>query len=473
MDDYSSELPGKLLSDLRRAAYTVKGAESVTVVTHIDADGITAGVIAAETLRRLGIRHTLRFERKITEETVADINACTDDLVWICDLGSAYMGQFVRSGLVVTDHHVPDPKWRSGQSMLEAFGTVHQLNPHMYRVSGSYEVSGAGMTYLLSKTISPDNTDLAYLAVIGAIGDFQDTRESQLVGWNRIILDDAVKAGDITVSNGIRYFGRGTRPILQFLQYGEPVVDGLTGNVDACMGLLQMYDIPMYGPDGKKRTWMDLTDVERAILTDELMTRTVREEDRKALFGELYSVTRYDPRSCLGDAKEFATTLNSCGRYDDAETGARICEGDMSALEDAESNRKDHRKNISLALAYVKENKLLRRLNHIQYFEAGSAIRETVVGIVAGMILSSSDAVPDMPILAFAEADDGVKVSARAPRSLIDRGLDLSRIMSSAAESVGGMGGGHNVAAGATIPEGKEKVFLEKVDELVAASLSP
>ncbi|MBO4502386.1 MAG: DHH family phosphoesterase [Candidatus Methanomethylophilus sp.] len=472
MDDYSSELPGKLLSDLRRAAYSVKAAESVTVVTHIDADGITAGVIASETLRRLGIQHTLRFERKITEETVADINSCKDDLVWICDLGSAYMGQFVRGGLVVTDHHVPDPKWRSGQSMLEAFGTVHQLNPHLYKVSGSYEVSGAGMTYLLARTISPENVDLAYLAVIGAIGDFQDTRESQLVGWNRIILDDAVKAGDITVSNGIRYFGRGTRPILQFLQYGEPAIDGVTGNADACMGLLQTYDIQMYTPEGKKRTWMDLSDVERAILTDELMTRT-REEDRKSLFGELYAVTRYDPRSCLGDAKEFATTLNSCGRYDDAETGARICEGDMSALDDAENNRRDHRKNISLALAYVRENKLLRRLNHIQYFEAGSAIRETVVGIVAGMILSSSDAVPDMPILAFAEADDGIKVSARAPKSLIDRGLDLSKIMSAAAESVGGMGGGHNVAAGATIPEGKEGVFLEKVDELVADALSP
>ena len=356
--------------------------------------------------------------------------------------------------------------------MLEAFGTVHQLNPHLYKVSGSYEVSGAGMTYLLARTISPENVDLAYLAVIGAIGDFQDTRESQLVGWNRIILDDAVKAGDITVSNGIRYFGRGTRPILQFLQYGEPAIDGVTGNADACMGLLQTYDIQMYTPEGKKRTWMDLSDVERAILTDELMTRT-REEDRKSLFGELYAVTRYDPRSCLGDAKEFATTLNSCGRYDDAETGARICEGDMSALDDAENNRRDHRKNISLALAYVRENKLLRRLNHIQYFEAGSAIRETVVGIVAGMILSSSDAVPDMPILAFAEADDGIKVSARAPKSLIDRGLDLSKIMSAAAESVGGMGGGHNVAAGATIPEGKEGVFLEKVDELVADALSP
>ena len=89
------------------------------------------------------------------------------------------------------------------------------------------------------------------------------------------------------------------------------------------------------------------------------------------------------------------------------------------------------------------------------------------------MILSSTDAVPDMPILAFAEADDGIKVSARAPKSLIDRGLDLSKIMSVAAESVGGMGGGHNVAAGATIPEGKEGVFLEKVDELVADALSP
>lgn len=470
-EGYPTEFPPKLISDMKRAARAIKSARTVSVITHIDADGITAGSIAAETLKRLGKEYSVTFEKKITDEVIERVNSDPCDLVWICDLGSAYMSQFVREGVVVTDHHVPDSKWRSGQSLLDAFTTSHQLNPHLYKVNGSFEVCGAGMTYLLAKTIDPANVDLAYIAVIGAMGDFQDTRESMLVSWNRLILKDAIANGDISISHTLRYFGRGTRPLTQYIQYGEPAIKGITGDMGACMDLLQMLGIPAYGDNNRKRTWSDLNEVERALLTDELMTRS-EEGDRKALFGEMYDIKRYSMDSGLGDAKEFATTLNSCGRYDDAETGARICMGDTGALAEAERNRKDHRKNISVALSYVKDNHLLRRRKYIQYFDAGSSIRETVVGIVAGMILGTSDADPDMPILAFAEAEDGIKVSARAPKSLIDRGLDLSSIMSEAASSVGGMGGGHSVAAGATIPEGKEEVFLDKVEELIGKQIS-
>lgn len=412
------------------------------------------------------------FEKKISEETIDKINGCEYDMVWICDLGSAYMSRFVRNGVVVTDHHVPDPLWRRGQTFLDGFLSSYQMNPHLYGRSGSFEVCGAGMTYLLSKTIDPKNVDLAYLAVIGAIGDFQDDRYSRLVSYNRIILGDAEKAGDISTGYGLRYFGRETRPVLQFLQYGnEPRVEGITDNRDGCMDLLYKYDIKLTAEDGRRNTWVDLDPGDRAVLADELMSRLTNDEDRKALMGEIYTVNRYEVHSGLNDSKEFATILNSCGRYDDAVTGERICMGDVDALKDAERNRSDHRKNISASLAYVKENHLLRRLKHVQYFDAGTEIRETVVGIVAGMVLNSGEADTGMPIVAFAVADDGVKVSARASRSLTDRGLDLSQIMKDAAASVGGMGGGHSVAAGATIPEGKEELFLEEVDKLVAAQL--
>ncbi len=440
------------------------------MVSHIDADGITAGTIAAITLERLGKQHVLVFEKKISEETIERINGCEYDMVWICDLGSAYMSRFVRSGVVVTDHHVPDPSWRRGQTSLEGFLSSYQMNPHMYGRSGSFEVCGAGMTYLLSKTIDSKNIDLAHLAVVGAIGDFQDNRYSRLVSYNRLILRDAEEAGDVSVGQGIRYFGRETRPVLQFLQYGsEPRVEGVTDDRDGCMELLYKYDIKQNDEDGRRRTWVDLDPGERAVLVGELMSRLAREEDRRALVGEIYTINRYEVHSGLNDSKEFATTLNSCGRYDDTTTGERICRGDLDALKDAERNRNDHRKNISSALAYIKDNHLLRRLKHIQYFDASDKIRETVVGIVAGMVLNSGEADADMPIVAFASADDGVKVSARAPRILTDRGLDLSRIMKDAAATVGGMGGGHIVAAGATIPEGSEQTFLEEVERMVAA----
>jgi RecJ-like exonuclease len=143
----------------------------------------------------------------------------------------------------------------------------------------------------------------------------------------------------------------------------------------------------------------------------------------------------------------------------------------MSAVKEAALNRSEHRKNISSALSYIKQNRLVRERHHIQYFNAGSEIRETIVGIAACMLLGSGGIRSDIPIIAFAKADDGVKVSARADRSLAERGLDLSVIMRKASETVGGYGGGHSVAAGATIPEGTEERFLDAVEDMVAAQI--
>jgi nanoRNase/pAp phosphatase (c-di-AMP/oligoRNAs hydrolase) len=41
-----------------------------------------------------------------------------------------------------------------------------------------------------------------------------------------------------------------------------------------------------------------------------------------------------------------------------------------------------------------------------------------------------------------------------------------------AAAEVGGNGGGHNIASGATVPKGKEEKFLTLVDAIVAGQLA-
>ncbi|MCL2295540.1 MAG: DHH family phosphoesterase [Methanomassiliicoccaceae archaeon] len=469
--DADSANMSRLTADLERAAGAVRSAENVLIITHIDADGIASGGVASATLDRLGKRYRILFEKKISEDTVAAINRSAEDLVWICDLGSAYLSEFKRHGIVVTDHHVPDPKWKGGQTSIDDFGRIHHLNPHEYGVSGSYEICGAGMTYLLSKTIDPKNRDLAYLAIVGAVGDLQDNRESKLIGLNRMIMEEAVSAGDIAVDNDIRYFGRDYRPLIQFLQYGnDPPIPGISDNGPGCNALFADLGIPLR-KGGEPRTWRDLAAEEKISVSERLLSLVGDDDLRKRLFGEIYTITRYDSCTGLKDVKEFATVLNSCGRYDDAETGLRICMGDMTALEDAERNRSDHRKHISSAISYIKENRLLRERRFVQYFDAGPEIKETVVGIVAGMLLNSGDVNKVLPIFAFAEADDGVKVSARASRALTDRGLDLSFIMKTASEIVGGYGGGHKVAAGATIPTGKEEEFLDIVEDLVSSQI--
>jgi len=44
--------------------------------------------------------------------------------------------------------------------------------------------------------------------------------------------------------------------------------------------------------------------------------------------------------------------------------------------------------------------------------------------------------------------------------------------MGEASRSVGGDGGGHDIAAGATVPAGKEQDFVDAADAIVAEQLS-
>ena len=461
----------KFHREAERAAQAVKSAKSVLVISHIDADGITAGSIASLTLERLGIEHSTVYEEKITEEVVNDVNSSTEDLVWICDLGSGYFSEFTKEGLLITDHHVPDTRKKSGQTTLDRFSGVYHVNPHRFGMDGSVELSGAGATYMVSRQIDPRNTDLAYLALIGAVGDFQDSEGLGLTGLNRVIVDDAFASGDVIPEMDLRLFGRETRGLVQFLQYSnDPELPGLSNSPQNCVKFYSDLDIRL-AKNGRDRSWNDLSPAEKERATDKLINLLGDSDVSKRLCGEVYTLPNFDKGTGLRDAKEFATILNSCGRYEDAETGMRICCGDITALKDAEKNRAEHRKNISSALTYVKENHLMRERRFIQYFDAGDSIRDTVVGIVAGMLLNTDVAKKGLPMIAFADADDGIKVSARADRSLVNRGLNLSEVMKKAAEFVGGFGGGHSVAAGATIPKDKKEEFLDTVEDLVSCQV--
>ena len=453
----------RMQRDLDAAARTLRDAGTVLIVSHIDADGISAGAIADITAERLGKDHTVRFEKKISEETLEMINSSSEDVVWICDLGSGYLSEFSRDGIIVTDHHVPDPRWRRKQTVLDSFSGITHLNPHSYGMDGSYEICGAGMTYLLSKAVDPANVDLAYLAVVGAVGDFQDSGHSALVSMNRTVMADAQANGDLVVDQDLRF-------INQYLQFSsDPQIPGLSDNAAACLQFLDRMGIK--GKEGGRwRHWDDLSQEERERATEAILDM-MPEGDRERAFGEMYRFPNEPEGTGLRDAKEFATVLNSCGRYDDAETGLRICRGDMTALKDAERNRAEHRKHISSAMSFIRDNHLLRERRFIQWFDAGSEIKETVVGIVAGMVLSSGECSRNIPIIAFADSDDGVKVSARANRSLVDKGLDLSQVMKTASGLVGGYGGGHTVAAGATIPPDKKEEFLDIVEDLVSSQV--
>ena len=104
----------------------------------------------------------------------------------------------------------------------------------------------------------------------------------------------------------------------------------------------------------------------------------------------------------------------------------------------------------------------------IRYFYAPEG---EMTGSISG-ILSLYLLKQDKPLIGFNAGSDNTKVSSRGTRKLVQRGLNLSTVMREASTQVGGSGGGHDIAAGAVIPRGKEKQFVELANDMVKGQLS-
>ena len=473
-----------LFERAKEIAGILKEQNNVLVVTHIDADGIAAGSIASKALQRKGIEHGVRFVKKLDENEISRIKNEAPRLVWFTDLGSGALPMLSDLDVVITDHHVPAQKEVKREDRMNILNFANaladnqkfHLNPHLFGLDGANDLSGAGATYLVAKMLDGNNTDLAALAIVGAVGDLQDTKSLMLRGTNREVMRDAESAGVLAWKKDIRYFGRETRPIFKLLQYAnDPIIPNVTGKEDACMNFLLELGIPVKSEEQWRR-WIDLTLEEKCLISSEivksLLSKGFGNEIAKRLIGEVYILIKEEEGTELRDAKEFATLLNSCGRYDKAEVGLNVCLGDREEwLERARILLRGHRRTLVDNLRLIKEAGITE-MENIQYFHGHDKVPENIVGTLAGMLLGGQDVRTDLPILAFALTEEGdIKVSARATRALVNKGLDLSVVMKKSSEKVGGVGGGHNIAAGATIPKGREEEFLEYAEKLVRKQL--
>ncbi len=461
-------------------AQRLRAAAFVKIVTHIDTDGITGGAIASEALARAGIEHEVAFAKKLDEAGLTAIKREGHPLVWFVDLGAGMLHAMHGLDAVVTDHHVPTerevPKALRSDLLrfTESLDRVLMLNPHL-EGEGSDVASGAGCAYAVAKALDAKNTDLAAVAIVGAVGDMQEAEFRRLEGYNRTILADAESAGVVKADMDLRLFGRETRPVYKMLQYAsDPWIPRLSGNEEACIAFLLEQGIDLKAGD-HWRSWSDLDHGEKqrvvSALVSHMLERGCGVKSVERLVGEAYTLVKEPVGSPTRDAKEFGTLMNACGRYDEPEVGYRVCRGDREEyLAKALRLLRGHREYLVESMDAILEAGI-HEMDAIQYFHAHDTIRDTVVGIAASMALNQNGTSRNLPIIAFANAEDGIKVSGRGTRELVAKGLDLAAIMQAASKAVGGQGGGHHVAAGATIPPGTEDAFLEIANRMVREQL--
>ena len=113
---------------LNKAKDKILDAEDVTIFTHTDCDGITAGSILSSILDKLEIDHTVNFV-EINEVESLDTET---DLTIISDLGAgqniANLCNNSNSSVIVLDHHPPIRKLGT-----ELKGDLIEINPNYER----------------------------------------------------------------------------------------------------------------------------------------------------------------------------------------------------------------------------------------------------------------------------------------------------------------------------------------------------
>jgi single-stranded-DNA-specific exonuclease len=448
-------------TEVMKAADIIHDQQEVTIISHIDADGISSEAIISKALSREGIAVKSVFVRQLEPLTMHQV---PEDLSFkiFTDLGAGQQNLLEEKGLdgekvLIIDHHVSQP------CDTEYF----QVNCIPY---GYLKLSAAGLAYMVARRLDPDNRDLAKIAIIGNVGDMMAREHCGLTGPAREIVEDGVSDGSVLVRpHDLNCYGTSTRPLHVCLAYNDdPFISGISNNINGARRFLKKIDIG--GNDGRREIiWEGLPFDDRKKIMSALVEQLMANgEPFDRLFCETYLFPGEPAGEPLRNAQEFATVLNACGRWARPDIGGAICRGDRSvAYREAKKMLTNHRAVIRELLQYILDRGVVE-ISHLQHIHVGNRFPDTIVGIGAGMALSKLNW--QKPILIMCELPEDptlIKASMRTTERVVSRGVDLQDVVNRVSGELGGSGGGHKIAAGAYIPKGSEERFVKRVNELL------
>ena len=445
---------------------SVEGGNEVAIITHLDADGISAGSIMATAFRRMGARYSVRAVSEINSTLVENMKADGRDFYVITDLGGGWASN-LRKNLddkwAIIDHHEISEE----EVLTDDRGQI--LNPWKYGIDGGREVSAGGMAYLVASALDLKNRDLSAMAVVSAIADRQDQGDKRsFSGLNAEILKTAQSLGLVSADLDIIVTGRETRPPHEALAFTLlRYIDGLTWNREACYLLLKNAGVKLKDKDGRWRVLAEFSEEEKRAVV-EAVAKFVGGSDMKLteilvddLIGYVYTLTREDRRSLLRDAREFSTMLNACGRIGRAGIGITICMGDRNtALTAGEEIVSRYKMTLRNSISTIFSEKWRLADDGMTTFVNGDGILEEAMLGAVSSLLSTSPSLRGRLLFVRTLAKDGTyRFSSRKCLDCKSES-DLGMIMRQCSKALNGIGGGHSAAAGCSIPSSVLEAFI-------------
>ncbi len=430
----------------------LRGAESVLVVTHHDADGISSAGVLARALHSLGKEYDVLVLRQFYPETLETIPYADHDAVIFTDLGGSYLDLLGKiDDSPVIDHH-------DNQDTSSS----HLFHPLQMGYSPDRDASASTLSSLLSFRLYEDYKTLAY-GLIGACGDRQ-ILNGRFEGLNRVLVSRAVRNGVITVYRDLVLHGIRFRDLPWVLYNStDPYLPGLTGNEEGIYELLERAGLLQRSLSRELR-YTDLSIDERrrffTLLALHLLRNGWTPDEVRALVGETYEING-NP-GWMSTVRTFSTLINALGRQMDVETAVGLLLDRFELLERAERTLERHRRVLIDAVSFAEGR--VEDMGSFLFVDGRRKIPHYVAGTVAEILRKNHK----RPVVVVSLDEDGsLKVSVRG-------GTDMGTVFREVAKEVGGEGGGHSEAAGARIPPDSLSDFLSLLSEkLEARLLSP
>ncbi len=446
------DLPEDLKKKLDDASSILEKNDKFRIITHYDADGISAAAVLTRCLMKdqSGFHTSFidRFPDKIPEGL---------PLIF-ADIGNSHLKD-IQAGdedVIVLDHHyVKEDLMIESDEENKIF-----INPHEYDIDGAQEVSGGTLALLLSVWYDEINWEDAVYGLAGAAADKQAI--GGFSGLNLKLAQEAGEKGSLQKSKELFIDGKNIQDSL--MKACDPYFPDISGEKKEIRRIIDDLKIDPEAEIGsiKKDKKRDL---------NSLLVLSMLKKDRYAEVIESIMGIHYESEHEPFDTDCLYKILNSTARTNRAGLGLSLCLGDKSARKEAKKIRDDYRSEMIGALKKLEERVEADEYEHLQYFFEEKKTRK---GELAGLgILYILD--KHKPVLGMSEVDEDIDISARATKEQVEKGLDLGELCRKISGELDGSGGGHNIAAGATIKKGPDKEnvnkFLSRMDQEIGEVL--
>ncbi len=446
----------RLKSEIASAASEVKRADKkkpIIIIGHLDADGMSAAAILVKALLREGHKYSLYTLQQLDQESLAQADSQNPSLIIVADVGSGQFSllreQLRKSKVIVLDHHKLDDEV-SAQN-------IRHINPHLFGLDNSKEISGAGLAYLFAVALSKSNKDLAHIAIIGAIADMQD-RDGGFLPLNQEILEQAIEQKKLESTFGLRLYGRTTRPLHKVLEFSTDYpIPGVSGSENSSLAFLQEIGISPKD-ENNWRTMSSLNQEEYQKLIVGVILRRSKLKKPEEILGQVYTLVGEKNDSPMSDVREFATLLNACGRLGKASLGIGALLGDEALKRKAVAQMDTYRKEIQEMMRWVKDktDEVYQGKGYL-IINASDNVLPTMVGTLCSILARSGEIEQGTVVIGLARLPGKLtKVSLRCT----GKGMDMFSLSRWLADKVDGKAGGHSEAAGAIISTIKENEFI-------------